>query len=145
MVHIDIFLVPANNARSYHTLITSGMNALPANTADGEEEWRYTELLMYLPSTWDVSPAALEEPQNYWPLAWLRKLGRFPHENKTWFGLGDTIPNGEPPKPIGDQTQLSNFVLLPFLHRYGFNDFLDKLDTAHFSDVLNLERENMCG
>ncbi|GJM71840.1 hypothetical protein HMSSN036_40560 [Paenibacillus macerans] len=31
-----------------------------------------------------------------------------------------------------------------FLHRYGFNDFLDKLDQAGFSDVLDLERENMC-
>ncbi|MGZ7440953.1 hypothetical protein ACLD72_005155 [Paenibacillus sp. TH7-28] len=29
------------------------MSALPANTADEEEAWKYTELLMYLPSTWD--------------------------------------------------------------------------------------------
>ncbi|MBS5909231.1 MAG: suppressor of fused domain protein [Paenibacillus macerans] len=72
------------------------MSALPANTADDEEEWKYTELLMYLPSTWDVSPAALVDPQNYWPLAWLRKLGRFPHENKTWFGQEDSIFGSRP-------------------------------------------------
>lgn len=113
IVHIDIFIVPATTTREYHTLITAGMSALPTKTTDDEEEWKYTELMLYLPSKWGVSKEELKDPDNYWPLALLRNLGRFPHEKNTWFSLGDTIPNGEPPKPFVDRTELSNVVLLP--------------------------------
>lgn len=176
IVHIDIFIVPATTTRDYHTLITAGMSAISSNTADDEEDWKYTELMMYLPSTWGISKEELEDSVNYWPLALLRKLGRFPHENNTWFRLGDTIPNGEPPKPFVDTTQLSSVVLLPpmkenreffelqikedkkirfmvvtpifnkellYLHKNGFNEFLDRLDETNFSDVLNLQRNSI--
>ena len=42
----------------------------------------------------------------------MRYLARFPHEYGTWLGFGHTMPNGDPPEPLADNTRLSGILLM---------------------------------
>jgi hypothetical protein len=55
----------------------------------------------------------LEDERKYWPIRLLKSLARFPHECKTWLGFGHTVPNGDPPAPFADDTDLCCALLLP--------------------------------
>lgn len=112
-ININLLIFKANENRNYHTIITSGMGLLPANVSEDDKEWKYTELMMYLPSTWPVSKENVSEFNKYWPFGWLRKLGKFPNERGTWFCYGDTIPNGDPSEPIAQNNKFSCMLLLP--------------------------------
>jgi len=49
---------------------------------------------------------------NRWPLDWLTKIAELPQKNKTWFGPGDTIPAGNPPKILTDRFPANHFMLV---------------------------------
>lgn len=40
---------------------------------------------------------------------------RFPHEYKTWFGVGHTLPNNEDYDPLGEGTEMGGFFFLPVI------------------------------
>lgn len=105
LVHLDIHWVQPTPERNYHTLITSGMSELPMTVPEGAEEFRFAELLVCLPPDWPISQEAFEDENNYWPVRWLKILGRFPHEYETWLGPGHTVPNGDPPEPFAENTR----------------------------------------
>ena len=68
---------------------------------------------MFLPLDWPLTPNALADPRWSWPIEWLRKLARYPREQQTWLGGPTRIfPNGEPPQPLGPNTQMSCFLLM---------------------------------
>lgn len=112
LVHLDVLVVPANDERPFHLLVTSGVSDLPMMVPEGMEEYNRCELMIALPPDWPLDEMAFKEESNYWPVRWLKMLGRLPHEYKTWIGWGHTIPNGDPPEPIAD-TQFSGFMLAP--------------------------------
>ncbi len=112
-VDVNLYTLLANNKRRYHTLITAGMSGLPTLVPEDQSVWKYTELMIYLPESWPVSKESIKNFEEYWPIGWLRKLSKFPHENKTWFCWGDTIPNGEMPVPFASNTDLCCMLLLP--------------------------------
>lgn len=110
---VSLFTFLANKKRKYSTMITAGMSGRPTLVPDDQTVWKYTELMIYLPESWPVSKESIKNFEQYWPIGWLRKLSRFPHENKTWFCWGDTIPNGEPPEPFASNTDFCCMLLLP--------------------------------
>ncbi|OAB38850.1 suppressor of fused domain protein [Paenibacillus glacialis] len=112
-ININLIIFKANDNRNYHTIITSGMSLLPADVPEDDNEWKYTELMMYLPSSWPVNKEGIEKFNEYWPFGWLRKLGKFPLEKETWFCYGDTIPNGDPPEPVAPNNKFTSMLLLP--------------------------------
>ena len=127
-VHIDVHWVKPSKERPFHTLVTSGMSGLPMNTPEGIEGCDYAELSICLPEEWEISEAAFDNEQNYWPIRWLKYLARFPHEYNTWLGYGHTIPNGDPAEPFAKNTQLNTVVLLPSIV------FDDQFQTLHLND-----------
>jgi len=112
-VHIDVHWVKPTKERPYHTLVTSGMSDKPMSTPEGVEGCDYTELSICLPEDWKVSEEDFKDETYYWPIRWLKTLARFPHEYNTWLGYGHTVPNGDPPAPFADNTELTTMVLLP--------------------------------
>ncbi|WP_139925399.1 suppressor of fused domain protein [Hymenobacter sp. DG01] len=122
-VHIDVHFVEPSADFPFKVLVTSGMSDLPMAAPEGAEEWRYAELCILLPSTWefpDMGPDAEYEDEDamedkYWPIRWLKYLARFPHEYRTWLGSGHTIPNGEAAEPFASNTRLGCMLLLPSL------------------------------
>lgn len=112
LVHLDLLFVPAADGRDVHYIVTSGVSDLPMTVPEGHEDWRRVELMIALPMSWPLTQQAFADEANYWPLRWLKQVGRLPHEYRTWIGYGHTIPNGDPPETIAD-TRFTGVMLTP--------------------------------
>ncbi|MHA0858079.1 suppressor of fused domain protein [Paenibacillus sp. CMAA1364] len=111
LVHVDIIIVKPTKEKNYYTLVTCGMSNLPMTVPEGAENFKFAELVICLPSDWKMSDEALKQDENYWPILWLKKLARFPHEYGTWLYHAHTIPNGDPAEPFATNTALSGMIL----------------------------------
>lgn len=145
IVHIDVHVVPPRPERPYYTLVTSGMSDLPMNAPEGAEDWKYAELMLCLPPDWPLTTEAFKDERNYWPVRWLKTLARFPHEYETWLSVAHTIPNGDPPEPLADNTRFTGFMLVPPLTTsVEFHELLvPPLRTIHFHALLPLTAAEM--
>jgi hypothetical protein len=95
------------------TLVTLGMSARPMNVPEGGEPYRFAELLIELPPDWPLSSDALGDPNYSWPITWLRRIARYPHQNQTWLGGAVTIiANGEPPQPLAPNTAMTCLLVM---------------------------------
>jgi Suppressor of fused protein (SUFU) len=115
IVHIDVHIIPPAAGRDHWTLFTTGMSALPMSVPEHIEnaaEFEYAELMIKLPASWKVGS---NEDRWFWPLKWLKRLARLPHEYQTWIGSLHTIPNGDPAKPFASGTKLCCWMLVPLL------------------------------
>jgi hypothetical protein len=96
-VHVDVFVYPATETRSYTVLATCGMAERPLTTCQHERVW--TELLVCLPDDWPVTSAALADPALSWPVSLLRWIARMPHQTGTGFAKRESmgpIPYAQP-------------------------------------------------
>ena len=112
LVHLDVHMVPPTGKRKYHTLVTSGMSDRPMKAPAGQEGKEFAEVMICLPPDWKLSQTAFEKERWYWPIRWLKTLARLPHEYNTWLWEGHTVPNGDPPEPFADNTELCCAYLL---------------------------------
>jgi hypothetical protein len=103
-LHIDILHVDPAKERNYHTLTTMGMSERAMAVPTKENDPKYAELMMCLPYSWKLSNQ--QDERNVWPLRWLQNMARFPDLAKTYLAPGHTIPNGDPPEPIGPGTKM---------------------------------------
>ncbi len=110
-LRIDIFHIKPNEERNYNLLLTFGMSRLPMNVPVGMEAFRYGELAIILPEDWDLSAEGLKDPDNYWPVLWLKNLARIPVQHNSWLCYGHSIPNGDPSKPIAN-TEFEGVVIM---------------------------------
>ena len=114
IVHVDVLVVGPHEERPYHTLVTCGMSERPMRVPiEGPEdlglipELRYAELMLCLPPDWSLDPATFTDESNYWPIRWLKRLARLPHQHGSWLSIGHTIPNGDPPHPLRESAPLA--------------------------------------
>lgn len=114
LIHLDVLFIPADFDRPFHLLVTSGMSDLPMHVPEGAEEFRRAELMIALPSDWPIQQAEFKDENHYWPIRWLKMIGRLPHEYETWIGWGHTIPNGDPAEPIADTEFVGVMVSPPY-------------------------------
>ena len=119
LVHIDVCVMRPSEADDFYVMYTTGMSDLPMTVPDSiadREELKYAELFMFLPNSWNPGTEytlSTDMPYSeFWPIQIIKFLARFPHEYKTWFGHGHTIPNGEDYEPILDGSDMSGIVLL---------------------------------
>lgn len=95
------------------TVFTLGLSDFAMVVPEGQERYRHAELLMRLPAAWPLEREHFRDQANLWPIEWLRSMARFPRENNTWLGGPSTIvANGEPPEPLGPNTQQSCLLLI---------------------------------
>jgi hypothetical protein len=112
LIHLDILFLPASEKKPYHTLVTSGVSDRPMKVPEGAEGFRLAELMINLPATWLLDEESFKDEANYWPVRWLKQIGRLPHDYDTWIGWGHSIPNGDPAEPIAD-TRFTGVMLSP--------------------------------
>jgi hypothetical protein len=118
MVQIDLLVVGPCDERPYSTIVTCGMSdrAMRVPIEDPDDlaripELRFAELLLCLPPDWPLTPDAFRDEGHYWPIRWLKRLARLPHQMDAWLGLGHTIPNGDPPQPFAANTQFAGWLV----------------------------------
>ncbi len=143
-VHIDVILVRATVDRPYNVLVTSGVGDLPMSVPEGFESIDRAELVIALPESWPLTDEAFKDFSNYWPIWWLKMVGRLPHEYDTWIGWGHTVPNGNPWEPIAD----TRFIGVMLSLTYWLDPEFSRLeassgDTINFYDVVPLYPEEM--
>lgn len=118
LVHVDIHVIEPGPERPYQTLFTTGMSDLPMTVprddVTGKRPPRFAELMLCLPPDW---PSSEKSNDDYgWPVRLLNYLARMPHQYDTWLGWGHTVPNGDPPGPLGPTTPFTGVGLtLPAL------------------------------
>ena len=117
-VRVDILIVGPSESRPFVTLVTCGMSeqAMRIPIENPEDlgiipELRFAELLLCLPPEWPMTPDNFRDETNYWPIRWLKRLARMPHEMDGWLGLGHTIPHGDPPSPLGPNTRFCGWLV----------------------------------
>jgi len=107
-------------------LVTSGMSERAMTVPNGGKAYCYAELVIYLPTDWPLTLTALRDSKNSWPIDWLRRIARYPHENHTWLGGPATvISNDEPPKPFAANTKLSCLLAVTEDSEFGWLELAD--------------------
>ncbi len=143
-VHLDLLMVPPAKDRPYHVIVTSGMSDLAMNVPEDMAEFARAELMIELPGDWPISQEAFQDENNYWPLRWLKQVGRLPHDFGTWVGWGHSIPNGDPAETIAD-TRFTGVCLAPpyWLDAEFFQLKSSSGDTVCFYDLVPVYAEEM--
>ena len=102
-VHLDVHLVGPGTRGDRWLLCTSGMAERPLRTPLPQDrpDRLWTELVMVLPPSWDLSEATLTRPESFWPIGWLRFLGRQPHATGVGYLPGDSISRLRDPREPG--------------------------------------------
>ena len=112
---ITIHVIPASDKRPFVTLFTSGMSERPMMVPDGEETYSFAELFIQLPPDWKYQD--LQNPQWNWPILWLRRIARLPHDGETWLGGPTTIiAEDEPPTAIAPGLPFTSMLLMAEHH-----------------------------
>lgn len=150
LVHVDVHVLAPTPERPFFTLVTSGMSDRAMTPAPDTEGCEYAELMLCLPPTWPIALQAgqvetFDDETNFWPIRWLKRLARFPHEYDTWLWWGHSLPNGDPPQPFAPNTRLSGVLLSsPVLAPPEFAALPVNGDkTIHFFSVVPLYPEEM--
>ncbi len=144
LIHLDVLYVPATADRPYHTLVTSGVSDEPMKVPEGMEKFNRAELLIALPPDWPLSDKAFQNEANYWPVRWLKQIGRLPHQYSTWIGWGHTIPNGDPAEPIANTNFVGVMVAPPYwLPSEFFQLHTAGDETISFYNLVPLYQEEM--
>jgi hypothetical protein len=131
--HMDVYLVKpdAASGRGFFTLLTNGVSGIPMAVPDPRLP-AHVELMMLLPEGWPFEGEAWKRPENYWPIELVKDLGRFPHANKTWIGVGHTIPESE-----GSYLHQKGFVATVLLKATCINEEFQRIDyEGGYVDIL---------
>ncbi len=110
-VHLDIMIVQPTDEDPYYKLVTMGMGSYPMKVPEElqKENLEYAEMVLYLPKSWNMKSA---DEKDYWPIRYMKILGRLPLDMDTWLGYGHTIHGNADMSPFAENTELNSFVLL---------------------------------
>jgi Suppressor of fused protein (SUFU) len=144
-IHLDVYYVKATEERPFHTFITSGMSDIPMNVPKDMKDYRFAELVLFLPPHWKINNEAFKDENNYFPIRNLKTIARLPHEHQSFITLGHTLTNGNPPEPFADNTQLSGTLLLPplLLGDKFQKCIVNSQKTIHLYNTILLYKEEM--
>ena len=108
---IVVHTSPPNDLHPYLTIFTTGMSDRAMTVPKGKEDFKYAELVMFLPADWP-HPKSMKR-DSIWPVEWMRKIAYYPYLNDTWLGGPATIiSSAEPPEPLGPNTSQTCLLLV---------------------------------
>lgn len=99
--NFSIFQIKQKN---YQLIFTEGLANFPQPVDEVNKSLQKIELYFCLPDYWDIKIKS-------WPVHWLNRIAQVPQKNKTWFGIGDTLPAGNPPQPVDEKFLAEYFIL----------------------------------
>jgi hypothetical protein len=135
---IALHLVDAGGVK---ILISSGMSSKPQKVPKDAADWRYTELVLWLPGRWPLDEKSLSTADNYWPIEWLRRIALFPHQNQTWIGGPyGVFDNEDPTQPLGPGVKFTSVLIIASPMPYGRKQLPDGNQIV-FYDVFPLYPE----
>jgi hypothetical protein len=109
---LDIHVVSPDDDGNLKMLITTGMSEERMNVPIGSETYAFAEVSITLHRRWPLSKEDMKDPNNYWPVEWLRIVAYYPHREGVWVGPEHIISNGDPPEPFAPNTLQSCILIL---------------------------------
>ena len=104
---INVYVFEPDDDRDFATLVTGGLSNERMRTPKGAP-YRRAELVLYV-----------DEPTDE-HVGLLRFLAQLPLiQETTWYGPGTTMTNGNPPRPIFDESDLDCFLFLESVIKIG--------------------------
>jgi hypothetical protein len=112
VLFMDIHPVSVKGESDSKMLITTGMSDTRMDVPEGSEGYAFAEVSIFLPVDWPLSKSDLGDPNNYWPVKWLRIIGYYPYEEGELIGPDQIISNGDPPEPLAANTGQSCMLVI---------------------------------
>lgn len=106
---VAIHAIPASNSCEWLTLFTTGMSEHRMLTPKGSLSRPHAELFMQLPRNWPYRK--LNEIEFAWPMAWLRKLARYPKSRGQPLDSPATFVKLPAPHRLAPSLNYSGFML----------------------------------
>lgn len=115
LYNFAVHILKPTKKNPYHIVFTSGLSNYTQNVSDKYQEFKHIELYFCLPEYWKIET---DTPEFNWPLKWLNRIAEVPQKSNSWFGPGDTLPAGNPPKELSEKLKQNHFILAePMLFR----------------------------
>ena len=122
---------------NYYIVFTDGLSNTEQDVPPKYEAFKKLELYFCLPDYWELN-------NDTWPIDWLEKLAEIPQKNNTWFGPGDTIPAGNPPKALSDRFPANHFMLVePLKVKDVVEDPIFKTAGIQFMGIIPILQEEL--
>lgn len=122
---------------NYYIVFTDGLSNTEQDVPPKYEAFKKLELYFCLPDYWELN-------NDTWPVDWLEKLAEIPQKNNTWFGPGDTIPAGNPPKALSDRFPANHFMLVePLKVKDVVEDPIFKTAGIQFMGIIPILQEEL--
>jgi hypothetical protein len=92
-------------------LVTEGMSAAAMTPPGSTAVSRFAEVYFRLPAGWPLTAEALADPRRGWPVEWLRRVARLPHDGPFWLDSdGALLSAADPPAPLAPDTRLCSVL-----------------------------------
>ncbi len=117
-------------------LVTRGMSSAPVFQNDGSP--LYAELMMQVPHEWQFGPDS-SDPRARWAIGCLQQIAVFPHASGEPFSFYVMCPNGTPPAPILDGSDLTGVMAIQASEEFG--TYTDDEKTVTLYHVIPLYTE----
>ena len=122
---------------NYYIVFTDGLSNTEQDVPPKYEAFKKLELYFCIPDYWELN-------NDTWPIDWLEKLAEIPQKNNTWFGPGDTIPAGNPPKALSDRFPANHFMLVePLKVKDVVEDPIFKTAGIQFMGIIPILQEEL--
>ncbi|MEZ4922292.1 MAG: suppressor of fused domain protein [Crocinitomicaceae bacterium] len=106
---------------NYQLIMTDGLRSYNQPVNEKNADLKNIELYCCLPDYWNLEVKS-------WPIYWLERIAQVPQKNKTWFGIGDSMPAGNPAQEMDDEFKANHFILSsPLYLNEEFSLFREKL------------------
>ena len=96
-LHIDLIHYAPTADRDFHYLLTSGMSDHQMTDGGSLISAPLMELMLALPSHWDMSAQGFKDTKTFQPVKLLKQLARYPYTNSTYFEKYNTVSIGDQP------------------------------------------------
>jgi len=88
---------PVKRKRKNTFFVTSGLMEYALNVPKGKECYCFAEYFIEMPGDWPTTDEALSQEKYFWPISWLKAIGRYPHEKETFYGEKKTVKSSQIP------------------------------------------------
>jgi hypothetical protein len=96
-VPLSVHVFPPKRNRKTTIFVTSCLSEYSLIVPQDKLKYKFAEYILELPGNWEVTSKALEEERNRLPLTLIKAIGRYPHENKTYYDVEAKITTEQIP------------------------------------------------
>lgn len=107
--YIDLLLLDIETKSPMKILMTDGLSEYKMPVPERYKDRAFNEIYFALPSYWEIEEG--DNPLMTWPIDQIQKLAKHVIENETWYGLGHTFSNGNPPASLSENMKQNHLML----------------------------------